>query len=243
MQKSETIIIIPARLGSTRLGSKPLAMIGDKTMIEHVASRAVLSGVGKVCVATDSAEIAKKAESVGAKSAIVIEAETGTDRVFQALEIMDNGRNIDFVINLQGDLPFVEPDLIKKLSEALRDSEADIITPINKEPKPESNNSSRVKVKRSGARGALDFSRDYFDDDDHFWHHIGIYGFRRDSLAKFVALPQSMREKNLSLEQLRALDNGMKIDVLEVKNDIFSVDTVEDLQLARNLYNKLHQIV
>lgn len=243
MTKSRTAIIIPARIGSNRLNGKPLALIGDRSMIQHVVKRALESKVGDVYVATDSAEIAKEAELASATPILTSHAETGTDRVWEAVQIIENNHRIEFIINLQGDLPFVEAGIIKNIAEALKNSDADIVTPVNKEESTQPNNPSRVKAKMGDSNQGLDFSREPFDDSDFFWHHIGIYGFRRDSLEKFVNLPQSKREKEVNLEQLRALDNGMKIELLEVENDVISVDTVEDLHFARNLYNKLHQIV
>lgn len=243
MQKSKTAIIIPARMGSNRLNGKPLAQIGDRSMIQHVVLRALESKVGDVFVATDSAEIAKEAEMAGSIPILTSHAETGTDRVWEAVGIIETGHKIEYIINLQGDLPFVDADIIQKIAKLLENSDADIVTPINKEETTTPNNPSRVKAKMGKNGQALDFSREMFDKENFFWHHIGIYGFKRNAMEKFVNLPQSTREKSAQLEQLRALDNGMKIELLEVENDVISVDTVEDLQFARNLYNKLYQIV
>lgn len=243
MQKSKTAIIIPARIGSNRLNGKPLAQIGDRSMIQHVVLRALESNVGDVFVATDSAEIAKEAEMAGATPILTSHAETGTDRVWEAVGIIETDHKIEYIINLQGDLPFVDAEIIQRIAEKLQNSDADIVTPINKEEAETPNNPSRVKANMGDNGQALDFSREMFNNEDFFWHHIGIYGFKRNSLEKFVKLPQTNREKSAQLEQLRALDNGMKIELVEVENDVISVDTVEDLQLARNLYNKLYQIV
>lgn len=240
---NKTAIIIPARMGSTRLNGKPLALIGDKSMIQHVSLRALESEVGDVYVATDSAEIAKEAEIVGAVPILTSHAETGTDRIWEAVNIIRSNNPYNFIINLQGDLPFIDLDIIKSIDYVLKSSNVDIVTPVNKEVAVHPNNPSRVKAKMSSNGMALDFSREMFDDGDFFWHHIGIYGFQKDSLENFVNLPQSAREKETNLEQLRALDNGMKIRLLEVKNDVISVDTVEDLYFARNLYSKNYQIV
>lgn len=237
-------IIIPARIGSTRLKGKVLKKIGTKSMIHHVVKKAIEADVGPVFVATDSKDIASEAEAAGAESVMTGEAESGTDRIFEAASKVDHARNFKFIINLQGDLPLINPEIISEMASILRHSDADIVTLANKEEVEQENNYSRVKVVLSKSMDALYFSRNMIPcNQDWYWHHIGIYGFRRDALEVFVELPQSPLEIQEKLEQLRALENGMKIKVSIVDDMVKSVDTEEDLTLVRNLYEKNHQIV
>ncbi len=241
----KTVIIIPSRIGSTRLPEKPLQMIGEYTMIEHVVHKALESECGEVFVATDSWIIAEKASIAGAIPIIVTkDVQSGTDRVWEALKEIEKAISVEYIINLQGDLPLVSPKIIFKIFEVLRNTKADIVTPVIKEPRESVNNPSNVKAIRAVDNSALYFSRNMIPHDgDWYWHHIGIYGFKRDALKRFVKLPQSHTEIVEKLEQLRALENGMKIELCEVNENVVSVDTSHDLKLVRNLYGKIYQIV
>ena len=240
----KTIIIIPSRIGSTRLPEKPLKMIGQYTMIEHVVHKALESECGEVFVATDSWVIAEKASIAGAVPIIVTkDVQTGTDRVWEALKEIEKAMSVEYIINLQGDLPLVSPKIIFKIFEVLRKTKADIVTPVIKEYIDSANNPSNVKAIKAVDNSALYFSRNMIPyGADWYWHHIGIYGFKREALKRFVKLPQSHTEIVEKLEQLRALENGMTIELCEVNENVVSVDTSQDLQLVRNLYDKIYQI-
>lgn len=237
---SDTAIIIPSRLGSTRLLEKPLKLIGDITMIEHVTMRALESNSGDVFVATDSELIAEKVIKAGGVPVIISnDVPTGTDRVWEAIKKIDATEKIKYVVNLQGDLPLVNPQIIKRLIDTLRKSNADIITPVIKEAAEQPNNPGNVKAIMGLQNQALYFSRQHIpSNSDWYWYHIGIYGFKRDSLERFVNLPQSYTEVMEKLEQLRALENGMTIELCVVDENAISVDTQEDLEKVIAQYNK-----
>ena len=237
---SDTAIIIPSRLGSTRLAEKPLKMIGPLTMIEHVVMRALESNSGDVFVATDSELIAEKVKSAGGTPIMVTEdLATGTDRVWEGLKRIDPTKQIKYVVNLQGDLPLVNPQIIKKLVDTLKNSPADIVTPVIKETTEHPNNPGNVKAIMGDQNLALYFSRQHIPtNSDWYWYHIGIYGFKRDSLERFVNLPQSHTELMEKLEQLRALENGMQIELCVVEENAVSVDTQGDLDKVIAQYNK-----
>jgi 3-deoxy-manno-octulosonate cytidylyltransferase (CMP-KDO synthetase) len=244
MISKDLAIVIPARIGSKRLKGKVLKKIGTKSMIYHVVQKALEADVGEVFVATDSQDVADEAESAGAVPVMTGEAESGTDRVFEAISKMDHAKNFKFIINLQGDLPLINSEIISEMASILKHSDADIVTLASKEQAEKENNYSRVKVVLSKSMDALYFSRNMIPcNQDWYWHHIGIYGFNREALEIFVELPQSPLEIQEKLEQLRALENGMKIKVSIVDEKVKSVDTEEDLTLVRNLYEKKHQIV
>lgn len=237
---SDTAIIIPSRLGATRLPEKPLKMIGNMTMIEHVTMRALESDSGDVFVATDSRIIAEKVRQVGGVPIMVVEdVATGTDRVWEALKKIDPAKKIKYVVNLQGDLPLVNPQIIKKLVTTLKNSRADIVTPVLKELSESPNNPGNVKAIMGAENQALYFSRQHIpSNSDWYWYHIGIYGFKRDSLERFVNLPQSHTEIMEKLEQLRALENGMTIELCVVDENAVSVDTQADLDKVIVEYTK-----
>lgn len=244
MSSQDLAIIIPARIGSERLRGKPLKKIGAKSMIYHVVQKALEAKVGQVFVATDSEDIANEVREAGADAVMTGPAETGTDRVFEAVSKIDHAKKFKYIINLQGDLPLINPDIISEMASVLKHSDADIVTLANKEAAEEENNYSRVKVVISKSMDALYFSRNMIPcNQDWYWHHIGIYGFKREALELFVELPQSPLEIQEKLEQLRALENGMKIKLTIIDEMVKSVDTEEDLTLVRNLYEKNHQII
>ncbi len=237
---SNTAIIIPSRLGATRLPEKPLKMIGNMTMIEHVTMRALESNSGDVFVATDSELIAEKVRKAGGTPVMILEdVPTGTDRVWEAVKKIDPTKKFKYIVNLQGDLPLVNPDIIKKLVNMLHNSNADIVTPVIKEASEQPNNPGNVKAIMGLQNQALYFSRQHIpSNSDWYWYHIGIYGFKRDSLERFVNLPQSHTELMEKLEQLRALENGMTIDLCVVDENAVSVDTQDDLDKVIAQYNK-----
>jgi 3-deoxy-manno-octulosonate cytidylyltransferase (CMP-KDO synthetase) len=237
------ILVIPARLASTRLPGKPLADIHGAPMIVHVWRRAMTAAIGPVLVACAEPAIAVAIESAGGDAVLTApDLPSGSDRIHAALAIRDPGRRYDVVINVQGDLPALEPAVIKAALEPLSDPVVDIATlacPI-RDPAEEAL-ASVVKVVAGFAPGqrvarALYFSRlpvPYGAGERY--HHIGLYAYRRAALDRFVALPPSVLERRESLEQLRALDAGMRIDVALVDTVPLGVDTPADLERARAL--------
>jgi 3-deoxy-manno-octulosonate cytidylyltransferase (CMP-KDO synthetase) len=237
---SDAVVIIPARIASTRLENKPLQMIGNKTMIEHVVSRVSRIEVGGVFVATDSEEIFSLVTSKGF-SAIMTDKNclTGTDRVYEAFKKFPNSTVIKYVINVQGDMPFIDEAIIPKIIEGLKTGRFDIMTSVVKVGKDIAGTSSNVKVVIDKNNKALYFSRSLVPSGaSEFLYHVGIYGFKAPLLEKFVLLEQSENEKSENLEQLRALDNGMTIGVCYSNEIPISVDTKEDLAKARDFVVK-----
>ncbi|CAO5676853.1 MAG: 3-deoxy-manno-octulosonate cytidylyltransferase [Holosporales bacterium] len=232
-----TAIIIPARLKAQRLPNKPLALIHDKPMILWVYEQAKKVNVGDVYVATCSHEIVQLIEQAGG-TAILTDPDlpSGTDRVYAALESIE--KTYDTVVNLQGDLPFIDPDLISRVLDTLQWG-ADIATlcaPIHEEE--DIVNPAVVKPVLSfmpnGYANALYFSRSAVPYGAlQYYHHIGIYAFKTQALKQFVALPPSALEKIEKLEQLRALENGMTIHAAVVDHIPLSIDTPQDLEKAR----------
>lgn len=242
---SDVVIIIPSRIGSERLAQKPLATIGNITMIEHVVNQIQKTGLKNVYVATDSSLIADKVSTFGAKYIMTrSECASGTDRVYEAFRTLSDD-NIKYVVNVQGDMPFVDPDAILEVIKHLKNSEYGIITPVTQVTLNAADGSSNVKVvvARNSADSKVDkalyFSRSLIPHGaDEFLYHIGIYGFEINTLAKFVNLPTSNLEKTEKLEQLRAIENNIDIGVCYVDNVPISVDTIEDLNKAIDFYNK-----
>jgi 3-deoxy-manno-octulosonate cytidylyltransferase (CMP-KDO synthetase) len=240
--RTEAIVLIPARMASTRLPGKPLADIGGRPMIAHVLARAVEAGIGRVCVATDSDEIAKAVTSTGAE-AISTRADhrSGSDRIFEALGKADPAGEAAIVVNLQGDLPTVEPETIRAAVKLLDDPAVDIATVaavIADERERTNPNVVKVVGTPVGDRRlrALYFTRATAPaGEGPLYHHIGLYAYRRSALEKFVKLKPSPLEVRESLEQLRALEAGMRIDVAIVDAVPLGVDTPADLAKAREL--------
>ncbi len=228
------IILIPARMASTRLPNKPLADIAGQPMILHVWRKAVQSGVGDVVVACDSNRIKEVIEQAGGK-AVLTDADlpSGSDRIWAALKEINI--NHDVVLNVQGDMPTLDPAIIKLAVALLKNKDVDIATlaaVIRDEQ--EINDPAVVKVAVAATGKALYFSRATIPHGagEHY-HHIGIYAYRRAALEKFVTLPPSSLEKREKLEQLRALEAGMRIDVAVVDTVPLGVDTPETLDKAR----------
>jgi 3-deoxy-manno-octulosonate cytidylyltransferase (CMP-KDO synthetase) len=238
-----SLILIPARLGATRLPNKPLADIHGKPMIVHVWQRAVAANVGDVFVATPDEEIANAVAKAGAKVVMTsINHPSGTDRIFEAMNIIDSNKQYDLIINVQGDLPDIDSKTIKESLDALIKGGADIATPVVEiTDETEINNPNVVKAvvnwHSAGNTGiAATFTRNPKPaSDGKFYYHIGLYVYKRAAIEKFTQLLQSENEKREKLEQLRALDNGMRIDVAKVAQIPISVDTIEDLEKARRV--------
>ncbi|MGQ0457164.1 MAG: 3-deoxy-manno-octulosonate cytidylyltransferase [Hyphomicrobium sp.] len=239
---AKALVVIPARMQATRLPGKPLADICGAPMIVHVLRRALAADVGRVVVATDSAEIAGVVEAAGGE-AVMTRADhpSGSDRVFEAVTRSDPRGDCDRIVNLQGDLPTLEPKLVAACLAPLDDPSVDIATLAAViHDAGERTNLNVVKVVGTPLAGdrlrALYFTRATAPwGDGPLYHHIGIYAYRRASLARFVALPPSPLEKRERLEQLRALEGGMRIDVAIVDTVPLGIDTPADLARARNL--------
>ena len=238
---SNTIVIVPARMASTRLPGKPLADICGIPMIVQVLHRALEAKVGKVLIAAAQDEIANAVRNAGG-DAILTDANlpSGSDRVAQALAMRDVEYQYEYVVNLQGDLPTIDPKAIRSCLATFLTHDADIATLVCKiKEEAEVSNPNVVKALTKFANGATtslatDFVRSISPDmQPPFWHHIGVYAYHRASLEQFVKLPISVRERERSLEQMRALDNHMTIAVSRVDTVPFGVDTPDDLERAR----------
>lgn len=242
MTETHTLVLIPARMAATRLPGKPLLDIAGLPMIVHVLRRAQDAGIGRVIVATDAPDIARAVTTHGGE-AIMTRADhpSGSDRIFEALETFDPAGKIKFIINVQGDLPTIAPDDICAVLKPLEDSEVDIATLAAVITKDEEHtNPNVVKVIGSPVSEnrlrALYFTRATAPyGDGPRYHHIGLYAYRREALARFVALPPSPLETREKLEQLRALGAGMRIDVTVVDTVPLGVDTPHDLETARHM--------
>jgi 3-deoxy-manno-octulosonate cytidylyltransferase (CMP-KDO synthetase) len=234
------LVLIPARMASTRLPGKPLADIAGVPMIVHVWRRAAAAGIGPALVATDSPEVAAAVEKFGGKAVMTRRDHvSGTDRVHEALGKIDPGRSADVVVNVQGDEPMLEPGNLAAAVALLEDRAVEIAT-LAAEIRKAGDRSNPNVVKVIGtpvgpARlRALYFTRATAPaGDGPLYHHIGLYAFRRAALDRFVALPPSPLERRERLEQLRALEAGMRIDVAIVDTVPLGVDTPEDLETAR----------
>lgn len=239
---SETLVLIPARMASTRLPGKPLADIHGKPMIVHVAMRAAEAGIGEVFVATDTAEILKAVEAAGFRAVMTrVDHVSGSDRIFEALGKADPQGRAKRIVNVQGDLPTIEQATIRAALKTLGDPAADIAT-LGAEIREEADrvNPNIVKVvgtpvSRNHLR-ALYFTRATAPwGEGPLYHHIGLYAYRRAALERFVKLPPSPLEMREKLEQLRALEAGMRIDVALVDAVPLGVDTPAELEKARSV--------
>jgi 3-deoxy-manno-octulosonate cytidylyltransferase (CMP-KDO synthetase) len=238
---NDTLVLIPARLAATRLPGKPLLDIQGTPMIVHVVRRAQAARIGEVVVATDSEPVLAAVEKAGGR-AVMTRADhpSGSDRIHEALMDIDPERRIRTVVNVQGDLPTIDPADIKAALGPLNDPAVDIATlAVVIRDEAELTNPNVVKaIGREVAPGRLHaktFTRANATGPGPHYHHIGLYAYRRAALEKFVALPPSENEKREKLEQLRALDAGMRIDVAIVKSVPLGVDAPDDLEKARRM--------
>lgn len=234
------IVLIPARMASTRLPGKPLADIAGKPMIVQVLERAREAGFPRIAVAAAEADIAEAVTRAGGEAVLTRpDHPSGSDRIFEALGALDGEGRHDTIINLQGDLPTLEPQAIRAVAEALAATGADIATLAAPCADEDRTNPNVVKAVVSfppagGFGRALYFTRATAPHGEGpLWHHIGIYAYTRAALARFVALPPSPLETREKLEQLRALEAGMTIAVAAVGGVPLGVDTPEDLEKAR----------
>jgi 3-deoxy-manno-octulosonate cytidylyltransferase (CMP-KDO synthetase) len=236
------LILIPARLAATRLPGKPLADIHGRPMIVHVAERAAASGLGRIAVATDSEAVLRAVRAHGFE-AVMTRADhaSGSDRIHEALTALDPTGEIEFVVNVQGDLPTIDPAIIGAALEPLSEPQVQIATlGVEIVREEEMTNPNVVKIVGSPL-GADRLRALYFTRATAPWgegplyHHVGLYAYRREALERFVALPPSPLERREKLEQLRALEAGMRIDARIVDTVPLGVDTPDELERARRL--------
>jgi 3-deoxy-manno-octulosonate cytidylyltransferase (CMP-KDO synthetase) len=246
MPETRTLVLIPARMAATRLPGKPLLDIAGLPMIVHVLRSAEAADIGRVAVATDTAEIADVVTSHGGE-AVMTRADhpSGSDRIYEALCKLDPGGQAEIVVNLQGDFPTIRPDNIRAVLAPLADADVDIAT-LAAEIHSEEEYLNPNVVKAVGAMvaprrmRALYFTRAAapHGDGPHY-HHIGLYAYRRAALERYVKLPPSPLEMQERLEQLRALEAGMRIDIGVVDTVPRGVDTPPDLETARGILGPL----
>lgn len=234
------LVVIPARMGSARLPGKVLADIAGRPMVAHVLARALEAEIGAVAVACSEPEVAAAVRAAGGRAAMTDPAlPRGSDRVHAALAELDPDRRCDIVVNLQGDLPTISPAFLRAVLRPLEDPAYDIATlvaPVTSEEEAEA--PSVVKAacafEDRDVAPAVYFSRGRVPHGDGpLWHHVGVYGFRRAALERFVSLPESPLERRESLEQLRALEAGMRIGCARVDHAPRGVDTPDDLARVR----------
>jgi len=258
--RKDILTLIPARMQATRLPGKPLADIAGTPMIVRVWQQAMAASLGPVWVATDSAEVMDVVQSAGGK-AVMTESDlpSGSDRVCAALAEIDPSGQYDRLINLQGDLPELQPELLEVLADMLADDRWDLTTLVAPATAQEAELPQIVKAvvswdgadddsrstpsaELAGNTGrALYFSRAAIPTGgDGFWHHIGLYGWRRNALTRFVSLPPSPLEISEKLEQLRALEAGMAIGVGTVDHAPGGIDTADDLEACRLRLGSAH---
>ena len=240
MTASDTLIIIPARMAAARLPGKPLVDLGGKPMVVRTLQLAVRADIGPVVVATDSDEIAEAVTAAGGVAVMTRpDHASGSDRVHEAARIFDAQDRHQAVLNLQGDYPTLDPETLRATIAVLDDPAVDIataasvITDARETTDPDTPRLIGTPVDWHRLR-ALYFTRGQapFGEGPHY-HHIGIYAYRRAALDAFVALPPSTLEKRERLEQLRALEAGMRIDAALVDAAPIGVDTPADLEAAR----------
>jgi 3-deoxy-manno-octulosonate cytidylyltransferase (CMP-KDO synthetase) len=245
---SSCLVVIPARLKATRLPNKPLADIGGEPMIVHVWRRAVEANCGPVVVATDAEPVRDAILKAGGEALMTRpDHVSGSDRVFEAVLKHDPAGKLESVINLQGDLPTLDPSLVRACLRALSEGEADIGTIAAEITREEERTDPNVvkligtPLQRGSLLRALYFTRATAPyGEGPLYHHIGIYAYARRALERFVSLPPSPLELRERLEQLRALEAGMRIHVALVDTVPLGVDTPPDLERARELLQSRH---
>ncbi|MEZ5923554.1 MAG: 3-deoxy-manno-octulosonate cytidylyltransferase [Hyphomicrobiaceae bacterium] len=240
----QTLVVIPARMAATRLPGKPLADIAGRPMIVHVWQRAMEAGVGRVVVATDTEDIAQAIQKAGGEAVLTHpDHPSGSDRVYEAINKVDPEGDVEVVVNLQGDLPTLDPALVSSVLEPLSGRHPpDIVTLAALIQDPKERDATHVvkvvgsPIPKTNRLNALYFTRAPAPHGEGpMYHHIGIYAYRRNALERFVALPPSYLETREKLEQLRALEDGMQIEVVIVDTVPLGVDTPADLERARRM--------
>ncbi len=243
---TDNVIIIPTRLEASRLPNKPLKKINNKEMILHVYEAAKNANVGEVIVTSPNKEICDLVTSVKGTCIITkLNHETGTDRIFEVFDKFLR-KKPKIIINLQGDMPNIDPAAIRTLSNYMKKNLCDIATLGSKfKDKDEINNVNNVKVLASKVLSNKQFevAIDFYRENDvsknkNIYHHIGIYAFTKEALIRYVTLKRTKRELERNLEQLRALDNNMKIHVGFTSSSPLSIDTEEDFKAVQDLMKK-----
>ena len=246
IDNQNTIVVIPARMASTRLPGKPLADIHGLPMIVHCWKRAVEANIGQVLVAAAEVEIADVVRAHGGDAIVTNPAlPSGSDRIAEALSLRDPNHRFEHVVNLQGDLPTIDALSIRRCLAGLVNDVADISTIaalIEKDEDVANPNIVKAIAPLSDEREVA-FARDFVrrvgpQHQAPFWHHIGVYAYRRPILEKFVSLPVSPAEAERKLEQMRAMENGMRIVVVRVDTVPLGVDTPHELETARRMLRK-----
>ena len=238
----KTLVIIPSRLSATRLPGKPLLKINGLSIISHVFKKAEEANIGEVIVATGDQEIIDDVKKNGGQAILTNnQHQTGTDRIYEAIEKIDNS-NIDLVMNLQGDEPLMNIDDIRNLNNQMIKNNAELGTlASNILEKEFYQNQNIVKVitneslNNSNFPEAIDFIRKISDSRKNVYHHLGIYCYQKETLKNFISFNQSSNEVKHKLEQLRALDNNIKINVALAKSSPIGVDTEEDLMAIKKI--------
>ena len=238
----KTLVIIPSRLSAQRLPGKPLMKINGLSIISHVFKKAEEANIGEVIVATEDQEIVEDVKKNGGQAILTKnEHKTGTDRIYEVFQKIDTS-NIDLVMNLQGDEPLININDIRNLNKQMIKSTSQLGTLASKiQDKALLENSNVVKVltkenlNQTNFPEALNFMRNITEEKENIYHHLGIYSYNKDTLEKFVSLNQSTSEIKNKLEQLRALDNNMKINVAFAKFAPIGVDTKEDLEAVKKI--------
>ena len=235
------VAVIPARYAATRFPGKLMQMLGNKTIIRHVYDNAVATELFQdVFVVTDSEIIYKEITSNGGKTIMSKkEHESGSDRIAEAVAVMD----VDAIVNIQGDEPFIRKEPLEKLTRLFDDPAVQVASLMRKISRKEAENPNNVKVVTDRSGFALYFSRSiipYLRDkaiQAEYFLHIGVYAYKKDALIKFTQWPPSLLEKTEKLEQLRYLENGIKIKMAETDYDNIAIDTPEDLERAKEIIN------
>ena len=238
----KTLIIIPSRLSATRLPGKPLLKINGLSIISHVFKKAEQANIGEVIVATEDREILEDVKRNGGQAIITKNThKTGTDRIFEALQKIDSS-NIDFIMNLQGDEPLMNIDDIKNLNNHMVKSQSELGTlasAINEKETFENQNIVKVITKENLNKSNFPFAKNFMriisNESQNIYHHLGIYCYQVDTLKKFVSFNQSTNEIKNNLEQLRALDNNININVGLAKSSPIGVDTEEDFVAIKKI--------
>jgi len=238
----KTLVIIPSRLSATRLPGKPLLKINGLSIISHVFKKAEEANIGEVIVATGDQEIIDDVKKNGGQAILTNnQHQTGTDRIYEAIEKIDNS-NIDLVMNLQGDEPLMNIDDIRNLNNQMIKNNAELGTlASNILEKEFYQNQNIVKVitneslNNSNFPEAINFMRKILDSRKNIYHHLGIYCYQKETLKNFISFNQSSNEVKHKLEQLRALDNNIKINVALAKSSPIGVDTEEDLMAIKKI--------
>lgn len=239
---AKILTIIPARMASTRLPGKPLADMNGTPMIVRVWQQAVKVGLGPVIVACDNETVKTAIETAGGRAVLTDpDLPSGSDRVQVAADIYDPHKAFDIILNLQGDMPLIQPDILRQTVEVLRGQpHADIATAVTETDDPSELSSPHVVKAVLGEDGrAFYFSRSLIPHGaEQAFHHVGLYAYRRAALKRFCSLPPSKLEKTERLEQLRALENGMQIYAAIIDSAPAGIDTPEDLARANAILTR-----